>query len=113
MIITVKERTREIGIRKALGASPGHIVRTLLLESVLVTSVAGYAGLVVGVGLIELIRFGLDVAGVELAFFQNPEVNFQAAFTAILLLVLVGALAGLIPALKAARIMPIEAMRAE
>lgn len=113
MIITVKERTREIGIRKALGATPSNIVRTLLIESILVTSVAGYAGLVMGVGLIELIAFGLRSVGANLPFFQNPEVNFQAAITAVVLLVVVGALAGLMPALKAARIMPIEAMRAE
>ncbi len=113
MIITVKERTREIGIRKALGATPLGIVSTLLMESVLVTTIAGYAGLVLGVGLLELIAFGLRSAGADLPFFQNPEVNFQVAITAIVLLVVIGALAGLVPALKAARIMPIEAMRAD
>jgi len=112
MIITVKERTREIGIRKALGATPVSIVSTLILESILVTAVAGYAGLVLGVGLLEIVSFGLNSAGANLPFFQNPEVNFHVAITAIVLLVIVGALAGLVPALKAARIMPIEAMRA-
>jgi putative ABC transport system permease protein len=113
MIITVKERTREIGIRKALGATPRNIVGTLLMESILVTSIAGYAGMVLGVALLELVSFGLRSSGAKLSFFQNPEVNFQVALTAIILLVVVGALAGLVPALKAARIMPIEAMRAD
>ncbi|RYG10444.1 MAG: FtsX-like permease family protein, partial [Chitinophagaceae bacterium] len=94
MIITVKERTREIGIRKALGARPSSIVSTLLLESILVTSVAGYLGLVLGVSLLELISFGLRSAGANLPFFKNPEVNLQVALTSIVLLVVVGALAG-------------------
>lgn len=113
MIITVKERTREIGIRKALGATPISIVGTLIMESILVTSIAGYVGMVLGVGLLELVAFGLRKSGAKLDFFQNPEVDFQVAITAIILLVVVGALAGLVPALKAARIMPIEAMRAD
>lgn len=113
MIITVKERTREIGIRKALGATPSSIVGTLLFESIMVTSIAGYFGLVAGVGLIELISFGLNSAGAQLPYFKNPEINFQVAFTAVVLLVIVGALAGLMPALRAAKIMPIEAMRAD
>jgi len=112
MIITVKERTREIGIRKALGATPINIVGTLVFESVLVTSIAGYMGLVLGVGLIELISFGLRASGIEMPYFKNPEIDFQMAITAMMLLILAGAIAGLIPAARAAKIMPIEAMRA-
>jgi putative ABC transport system permease protein len=113
MIITVKERTREIGVRKALGATPFSIVSTLLLESVLVTSVAGYVGLLGGVGLLELIAFGLRVSGAQLPYFQSPEVDFGVAITAIVLLIVVGLLAGLMPALRAAKITPMEAMRAD
>ena len=113
MIITVKERTREIGVRKALGATPFSIVSTLLLESTLVTGFAGYVGLVVGVGLLELIAFALRSSGAKAPYFLNPEVNFQVAITALLLLIGAGILAGLMPALRAAKITPIEAMRAE
>jgi putative ABC transport system permease protein len=113
MIITVKERTREIGIRKALGATPFHIVSTLLLESTLVTGIAGYLGLVSGVALLELVAFALRSTGAKLPYFENPGVDFQLAITALLLLVGVGVLAGLMPALRAARITPTEAMKSE
>jgi putative ABC transport system permease protein len=112
MIITVKERTREIGVRKALGATPLAIVSALLMESALVTSIAGYIGLVLGVGLLELTAFAVRKLGAPLPYFLNPEVNFQVAITAIVLLIGVGILAGLVPALRAAKITPIEAMRA-
>jgi len=113
MIITVKERTREIGIRKALGANPYSIVGSLLFESVLVTSIAGYAGLIFGVIILEVVSTTLTSLNMELAYFQNPEVDLTVAISALILLVVAGVIAGLIPALRAARIMPIEAMRAE
>jgi len=113
MIITVKERTKEIGIRKALGATPFHIISTLLLESTLVTGFAGYLGLVMAVGLLELVSFSLRSSGAKLPYFLNPSVDFRLAITAIVMLVGVGVLAGLMPALRAAKITPTEAMKAE
>jgi len=113
MLVSVTERTREIGIRKALGATPFKIISTLLLESTLVTAFAGYVGLVAGVGLLELIAWVLRSTGAKMPYFENPDVNFQVAMTAIALLVGVGIIAGLVPALRAAKITPTEAMRAE
>jgi len=113
MIITVKERTREIGIRKALGARPARIVASLVFESVLVTSVAGYTGLVLGVVLLELVAAALAHFQIELPYFQQPDVDLGIALAALLLLVAAGIVAGLMPALRAARITPVEAMKAE
>lgn len=113
MIITVKERTREIGIRKALGARPSSIVGSLLFESVMVTSIAGYSGLVMGVALLEGVSAMLRKFNIELPYFQRPEVDLTIALSALLLLIVAGVLAGLMPALRAARIMPVEAMKAE
>lgn len=113
MIITVKERTVEIGIRKALGAPPWNIIRTIILEAVIVTAFAGYAGLVLAVGLLELVNFVLVSMQMELTFFSRPEVNFSVAITALGILVGCGVLAGFFPAWHAARVSPIEAMRAQ
>ena len=113
MIITVKERTVEIGIRKALGAPPWNIIRTIILEAVIVTAFAGYAGLVLAVGLLELINFTLTSMKVELNYFSNPEVDFSVAMSALGILVGCGVLAGFFPAWHAARVSPIEAMRAQ
>jgi len=112
MIITVKDRSKEIGIRKALGATPLSIVVMILSESILVTSVAGYFGLVFGVGTLELTSSFLSGAGSEVArFFKDPEIDIYAALQALLILVFSGALAGLAPAARAAKISPTEAMR--
>ncbi|MEQ8623801.1 MAG: ABC transporter permease [Vicingaceae bacterium] len=109
MMIVVKERTKEIGIRKALGATPWSIINLVLMESVTITAFSGYIGLVLGVGVIELVSKYLP----ESDFFKNPEVNFQVAIMATLILIVAGAVAGLIPARKAASIRPIEALRDE
>lgn len=109
MMIVVKERTKEIGIRKAMGATPLSIVGLILLESVVITSLAGYIGLVLGVGLLELIKANVPPSD----FFMNPEANIYVALTAMGLLIFAGALAGFIPARKAASIKPIEALRDE
>jgi putative ABC transport system permease protein len=110
MMIVVKERTQEIGIRKALGATPWSIVSLILLESVLITSFAGYIGMVMGVGLLELIS---PLFANSDTFFKNPEVNISVAAGATVVMVVSGMLAGFVPARKAAKIQPIEALRYE
>lgn len=109
MLISVKERTREIGIRKALGATPGAIVNLILSESVLITAVSGYIGLVAGVAVIELASTYLP----KIDLFQHPEVDFRVAVGALVLLVISGMIAGFVPARRAAGILPVEALRDE
>jgi putative ABC transport system permease protein len=109
MMIVVKERTKEIGIRKALGASPFSIVSLIMQESIFITGVAGYVGLVLGLVAIWLANH----IGIDSDFFKNPEVDFRIAIYATLLLVAAGALAGLFPSLRAARIEPVLALRDE
>jgi len=109
MMIVVKERSKEIGIRKALGATPHSIIGLILLESVVITSLAGYLGLMAGVGLLELVNKYMPPSD----FFRNPEANLSIALTAMALLVIAGAIAGFIPAKKASSIKPIDALRDE
>lgn len=109
MLIVVKERTKEIGVRKAIGATPWSVINLILLESVTITTIAGYFGLILGVGLLELISVNMPPSD----FFRNPEADFSIAISATILLVISGAIAGLIPARKAARIKPIVALRDE
>jgi len=109
MIIVVKERTLEIGIRKAIGATPRSIVGLVIFESILITTFAGYVGLVAGVGVLSLLSGVLPAN----EFFMNPEVDMGIALSATFLLVAAGTIAGLFPARKAAKIKPIVALRDE
>jgi putative ABC transport system permease protein len=109
MMIVVKERTREIGVRKALGASPATIVTSIVQESVFLTAVAGYLGLLAGVGALALLEYIIPPTGM----FAHPQVDLGIALTATAILVGAGALAGLFPALAAAKVNPIEALREE
>lgn len=109
MMIAVKERTKEIGIRKALGATPVSIILLIVQESIVITAFAGYIGLVLGVGILELVAREMPPS----EFFRNPEASMAIALSATLLLIISGTIAGLIPGMKAAQIKPIEALRDE
>lgn len=109
MLIVVKERTKEIGIRKAIGATPNSIIGLIILEALMITSIAGYLGLLCGIGILEFIASKMPASD----FFRNPGVDFRFAIVAALMVVLAGMLAGYVPARRAARIRPIEALRDE
>lgn len=111
MLIVVKDRTKEIGIRKALGATPWSVITMILQEAILITSVAGYLGMALGIGLIALIRYIMETYSIDAGFFREPEVEMGMVITATIVVVIAGAIAGLIPALRAANISSVEAMR--
>jgi len=108
MLIIVKERTKEIGIRKALGAKPWSIIWMILQESIFVTTVAGFAGLILSMALLEVVG-----PNIEVDYVLNPSVNFSMAITMVIILIIAGALAGFIPAWKAANIQPVKALSHE
>ena len=110
MIIVVKERTKEIGIRKAIGATPWSVVSSVLQESILITSFAGYIGLVLGVALMEIIAKNVPA---DSMMFKNPEIDMNVAISATILLIISGTFAGYIPARRAAKIKPVVALRDE
>ena len=113
MMIIVRERTREIGIRKSVGAKPASIVGMIVLEALVISGVAGYVGLASGVFLIEGVALAMEQLGAQSDFFAHPEIDFGVAISAIAVLVFSGVLAGFFPGLMAARINPIHALRDE
>ena len=118
MLITVKERTREFGVRKAIGAKPWSILKLIITESIIITSFFGYIGMVCGVAANEIMdatigHTTVDTGLFKAAMFVNPTVGIGTCIGATITIVISGTIAGLIPAIKAARIRPIEALRAE
>lgn len=118
MLITVKERTREFGVRKAIGAKPWSILKLIITESIIITSFFGYIGMVCGVAANEIMNATIghttiDTGLFKAAMFVNPTVGIGTCIGATITIVIAGTIAGLIPAIKAARIRPIEALRAE
>lgn len=120
MLITVRERTREFGIRKAIGATPFSILKLIIIESIMITAVFGYVGMIAGVGLTEIVNIVMEQmnAGVatsrdDMSIFANPTVNLGVALSSTVLIVVAGVLAGYFPARKAIKITAIEAMRNE
>jgi len=114
MLVIIKERTQEIGIQRAIGATPGKVIMHIVAESVFLTVLAGYIGLALGVGLLELLSMALESGGDSNdVFFRNPEVSFKMAVAALSVLVISGIIAGMIPAKRAVSIKPIDALRDE
>lgn len=117
MLVSVRERTKEFGIRKAIGASPFSILKIVILESVLLTSIFGYIGMLFGIGITELINYVLELqaasSSTKMTIFKNPTVDLGIALGATLTLVIAGTLAGFFPAKKAVSIKPIDALNAK
>ena len=119
MLVSVKERTREIGIRKAIGASPMSILKIIVLESIIITSIFGYIGMLAGIGVTEGANYLMKQAaaaqasseGMQMSVFKDPTVNLGYVLIATAILIVAGVVAGYMPAYKAVKVKPIEAMR--
>ena len=110
LLIVVRERTKEIGLRRALGATPGSIIGLVMMEAIVLTSLAGYAGLVSGVALLEVIAW---FVGADNGYVGPPGVDVSVAASAAIILVAGGAIAGILPARRAVSIKTVDALRAE
>lgn len=121
MLVSVKERTREFGIRKAIGATPGTILRSIIIEAIMITATFGYLGMMIGIGISEFVSFIIEknsaaaanADGPQMSIFKNPTVDLKYVIFATLILIIAGVIAGYMPARRAVRIKPIEAMREE
>lgn len=113
MLVIIKERTQEIGIQRAIGATPGNVIKHIVAESVFLTVLAGYIGLALGVGLLELANIALQSVPEDEVFLSRPEISFTMAVAALAVLVIAGIFAGLMPARRAVNIKPIDAIRDE
>lgn len=123
MLVSVKERTREIGIRKAIGAPPANILRSIVIESILITAFFGYIGMLLGIGLSEIVNFVMEQGASQatessnpaegMSIFKNPTVQMSYVVFSTIVLIIAGVIAGYMPARRATRIKPIEAMREE
>ena len=118
MLITVKERTHEFGIRKAIGAKPWSILKLIIVESVIITTIFGYVGMILGIAANEYMDATIGHTKVDAGLFKatmflDPTVGLDVCFEATMVMIIAGTIAGLIPALKASRIRPIEALRAD
>lgn len=121
MLVSVKERTREFGIRKAIGAKPSSILNSIIVEAILITASFGYLGMMIGIGISEIVNFMVEKSaaaaagadGPQMSVFKNPTVDLKYVIFATLILIIAGVIAGYMPARRAVRIKPIEAMREE
>jgi len=113
MLIAVRERTREIGIKRTVGATPFSVISQVLLEALLLTSIPGYISLVCGVAVLEGVGHMIQILKIDAQMFQDPSIDFTAALLALAFLTIAGTLAGLMPAYRAVQGKPVEALRYE